>query len=282
MEKLTGNHLLETEMSEEEAIKLVSQPGTRSSIAADLRRLGVVKGMVLLVHASMSRMGWVNGGPVAVIQALKDVVTEEGTLVMPTHSTNLSDPAGWQNPPIPAEWHETVRQTMPQYDPRLTPTRQMGRIAETFRTWPDVLRSAHPHMSFAAWGQKAAFVTENHTLDFSLGENSPLARVYDLDGSVLLIGVDYDRNTSFHLAEYRVPNPPLMRAGAPLQKGGRKLWEEYDDVEFDDDPFPGIGQAFEQTSAVTIGRIGAAQCRLFSQPAAVDFAQHWLTELRRG
>lgn len=267
-------------MSETSSIQMVSQPGTRESITADLRRLGVKKGMVLLVHSSMSRIGWVNGGPVPVIQALMDVVTEQGTLVMPAHSSDLSDPKHWENPPIPQAWHETVRQTMPIYDPQTTPTRQMGRIAELFRSWPGVRRSAHPQNSFAAWGQYAVFVTENHTLENSLGENSPLARVYDLRGSILLIGVGYDRNTSFHLAEYRVPNPPKFRHGVPWKEGDEKIWKEFDDVDWDDDQFASIGRDFERTSSVTMGKIGAAQCRLMYQPTAVDFAQQWITGKR--
>ncbi len=269
-------------MSEVKAIEMVKWPGTRQNIAIDLRQLGIKKGMNLIVHSSLSSLGWVNGGPVAVIQALMDVLGEEGTLVMPAHSSGQSDPAQWENPPVPKEWVDIVRETMPLFDPRWTPTGQMGRVAELFRTWPGVKRSDHPQVSFAAWGQHADFVTDGHALEYSLGEKSPLARVYDLDGSILLLGVGYDSNTSLHLAEYRVPNPPLMRSGTPWVEEDHRIWKEFEDIDFADDLFPAIGLAFEQTSAVTTARVGAAQSRLMSQRAIVDFAKGWLVRHRQG
>jgi aminoglycoside 3-N-acetyltransferase len=264
-------------MSEAEAVQRVKTPGTRSSLARDLRRLGLAPGMTVLVHSSLKALGWVNGGPVTVIQALQDVLTPQGTLVMPAHSGDYSDPVKWQSPPVPQEWHQLVRDTMPPFDPRLTPTRGMGRIAELFRTWPGVQRSQHPQVSFAAWGKQAAFVTGSHALSNSLGEGSPLARVYDLDGYVLLLGVSYDSNTSFHLAEYRAGNAQSFTTGAPVMHNGRATWTTYNDIVFKDELFPQIGAELEaQTDVVTIGQIAAATSRLYRQRPAVDFAANWL------
>ncbi len=268
-------------MSEVDTIKRVKRPSTRDSLTADLRRLGVESGMTLLVHSSLSKLGWVVGGPVAVIQALMDVLTPQGTLVMPAHSTQMTDPADWENPPIPKEWHELVRNAMPLFDPQRTHTRQMGKIAELFRTWPDVSRSDHPHMSFAAWGQHADFVTANHELPYSLGETSPLARVYDLDGQVLLLGVGYDNNTSMHLAEYRAPYAPLAPNGAPWLVDGEKVWQPFDDIDMHDELFAQIGVEYEATVAVRVGQVGAAECRLMVQRTAVDFTQDWFTRWRK-
>jgi len=195
-------------MSEIDAIKLDGdQPVTVSSLVTDLFALGLKPGMTVIVHSSLSSLGWVCGGAVAVIQALESVLGPAGTLVMPTHSGDLSDPAEWQHPSVPQVWWESIRQTMPAFDPDLTPTRGMGAIPECFRTQPGVRRSLHPQVSFAAWGRQAQAITANHPLDFSLGDGSPLARLYDLDGWVLLLGVGHDNNTSLHLAEYRATYP---------------------------------------------------------------------------
>ena len=263
-------------MSELEAIKNVTEPGTRQSLARDFRRLGLVSGQTVLVHSSLSALGYVVGSPVAVIQALLDVLTTAGTLVMPAHSGDYSDPALWENPPVPEAWQETIRQTMPLYDPRRTPTRGLGRMPELFRTWPDVLRSSHPQMSFAAWGKQARFVTEGHELAFGFGETSPLARVYDLDGHVLLIGAGYDSNTSLHLAECRAPDPPLTQNGAPLLEDGKRIWKTFPEIDYQDDLFPEIGRAYEGQNDVIVGQVAAATCRLMSQRTVVVFGAAWL------
>lgn len=189
---------------------------TRGSIAAQLLTLGVEPGETLLAHSSLSSLGWVNGGAVAAVQGLLDALGPDGTLVVPSQSADLSDPAAWSRPPVPEDWWEEIRATMPAYDHRITPTRGVGVIPETVRTWPGALRSAHPQTSFAAVGPRAAEITGDHAPDCRLGERSPLARLEKLGARVLLLGAGYDACTSFHLAEYRIPSP-TERVGRPLR-----------------------------------------------------------------
>ncbi|MFI6928891.1 aminoglycoside N(3)-acetyltransferase [Streptomyces sp. NPDC050287] len=245
---------------------------TRAALAEQLRELGVRPGDILLVHTSLSSLGWVSGGAVAVVRALLDALGRQGTLVVPTQTGGLSDPAVWRNPPVPEEWWETLRATMPAYDPLVSPTLGVGVLPETVRTWPGALRSAHPQTSFAAVGPRAAQIVEGHAPDCRLGERSPLARLEELGARVLLLGAGYDACTSFHLAEYRIPSP-LVKVGRPGPAG----WEVVTEVSISSDRFDELGHDFERDVPVVVrGKVGGADVRLFPVADAVAYAQRWL------
>lgn len=259
-------------------------PFTRASLGADLARLGVLAGSLLIVHSSLSRLGWVAGGEQAVLLALLDAVGPQGTLVMPTHSGQLSDPAGWQNPPVPSDWWPVIRAHTPAYDPRLTPTRGMGAIVECFRHLRGVRRSAHPTVSFAAFGPLQDRILDGHGLRDGLGETSPLARLYDHDGWILLLGVGHENNTSLHLAEHRSAHPGrrwVTNAG-PISLEGRRRWVQWRDLEPDGSDFPAVGDAFAATGGQTSAAVGAGQARLMRCRPLVDFAAGWFSEHRTG
>lgn len=270
-------------MSEQEVVAATSKPATVSSLVRDLRALGVVPGMTLFVHSSLKSLGWVAGAAQAVVLALQEAVGPAGTLAMPAHSTSLSEPSEWEHPPVPESWWETIRAETPAFDPRLTPTRSMGRIAELFRTAPGVLRSSHPQASVAARGPQAEYLTAGHALDSGVGEGSPMARLYDVDGWVLLLGVGHERNTSLHLSEYRAewPSKKYAPQGAPVMVDGERRWIEFEDLDWNEDDFAEIGKAFEAaTDEVSIGKVAQAESRLMRQRPLVDFGVQWMEQNR--
>ena len=242
---------------------------------------GSTSGDTVLVHASASSLGFVAGGIQTVVQALLDVLGPAGTLVVPTHTPENSDPADWLNPPVPESWWAVIRSQAPGFDRSRTPSRWMGVIAETVRTWPGALRSDHPQVSFAAVGRQAASVTGVHQLDDSLGEHSPLGAVYQLDGKVLLLGCGHDSNTSLHLAEWRQKSPPRAVKGASVRRpDGTSEWISWTDVADETDDFEQIGAAFEVAVGLSIGQVGDAEARLTPQRVIVDFATDWMAEHR--
>jgi aminoglycoside 3-N-acetyltransferase len=261
----------------------VDGPLTMAAIVEQLRALGVERGITLVVHSSLRSLGYVVGGAPAVILALEEVLGEAGTLAMPTHTGDLTDPVGWAVPAVPVAWHSTIREMMPAFRPDLTPPRGMGILPECFRKQEGTLRSYHPFVSWAARGPHAGAITGDHALSMSSGESSPLGRLYDLGARVLLIGVSWDRNTSFHLAEYRcrfAERKRCTRAGPVLTEGGGSRWATYDDIYWYDADFMEIGAAFEATGRVHTGSIGQATCTFFEQRDAVDFAVQWMNDHR--
>jgi len=272
-------------MSESDAIeRTLMGPGTVDSLSRDLSSLGVTEGMVVIVHSSLSSIGWVCGGAVGVVLALEQTLGMDGTLVMPTHSGDLSDPAKWEHPPVPRAWWQSIRDSMPAYDRFMTPAKGMGAIPEVFRKQPGVTRSLHPNYSFAALGRASEYITSGEKLDFSMDLDSPLGRLHELDGYVLLLGVGHGNNTSLHLAEYLadVDGKSHVDCFAPVQRDGMRQWTRYRDIDLDSDDFENAGAAFEATGACRVGKVGNATAKLMRQRDLVHFAVNWMREHRSG
>jgi aminoglycoside 3-N-acetyltransferase len=255
----------------------------RESLIRDLRWLGVVPGGILLVHASLRRIGRVSGGADDVVAALHEVLGRDATLVVPTMTPDNSDTSSLYRARTEGMSPDEVsryRDAMPPFTPE-RPSEGMGRIAECVRTTPGAVRSEHPQTSFAALGPRAEMLMADHRLDCHLGESSPLGRLYEAGAWVLLMGVGYEACTCFHLAEYRyLPVPPRQVYRCVIAEEGEGRWWSYEDVALDDRDFASLGNAFDQTRHVVRGYVGQAECRLVPLAAAVDFATQWLRQHR--
>ncbi len=263
-------------MSELKAIERNQTLLTKDDLMEEFRIKGIHKGMSVIVHSSLNSLGWVCGGAETVVQALMETITDKGTIVMPTQSASNSDPSFWENPPVPKDWWDTIRNHMPAYNPITTPTRGMGQIVESFRQHPGVFRSQHPMVSFSAWGSAAEEIVHNHSIDFPFGEQSPLARLYERESYVLLLGVGYDNCTVMHLAENRLPNLGIFSQWSAMEENGVRVWREFLDKESNSDRFPIIGDAFEKHVSYTPFTVGDATCRLIQINELVDFTFEWL------
>lgn len=242
------------------------------------RRLGLSPGDHVMVHCGLKGLGFVCGGPQVIIEALMETVTPEGTIIMPTQSWKNLDPSTGVHWEEPREWWDIIRQNWPAYDKAITPTNTMGAVAEMFRSWPGVLRSNHPARSVAAWGKYADYITKDHDLSNIFGEDSPIARLYELDGHVLLIGVGYDKNTAIHLADSRAdyPGKHTVRESSAVLVAGKREWVTYETLAVEGEDFVRIGEAFEAQTTVPATAIGNALVRLMKQREIVDFAVEWI------
>jgi aminoglycoside 3-N-acetyltransferase len=180
-------------------LRALSQPHvTQQSLVAALRRLGVKPGGILLVHSSLSALGFVAGGARAVIRALIESIGPEGTLVLPTHS-----------------W-EQMEGGCRTFDVRRTPS-CVGVIPEMFRSLPAAIRSLHPTHSVAASGPAASWLVEGHEYARTpCGAETPYLRALDRDCQILFLGVDLRCNTAFHTIEAVAELPYLLNQDPDL------------------------------------------------------------------
>ncbi|KAL7931347.1 hypothetical protein V8C35DRAFT_323774 [Trichoderma chlorosporum] len=234
----------------------------------------------VLVHSSLRSVGFIPGFASSVIQSLLSALGPSGTIVVPTHTGDNSDPAAWRAPTVPESWWQPIRDSIPAFDPATAITRVVGAVPETLRTWPGALRSAHPQTSFAALGPQAERIIEGHASSCRLGESSPLAKLEAVDAWVLLLGVGWDKCTAFHLAEYRFQSPRFEDNSFAINVDGQRQWVTVKDVIITDEDFEKLGTDFERDHKVVRGTVGAAECRLFSLREAVEYATSWMDRNR--
>jgi aminoglycoside 3-N-acetyltransferase len=257
---------------------------TRESLVADLRKLGVRTGQSILLHASLRSLGWVEGAAPAVVAALSEAIGRGGTLIVPatTAANSTTSPAYRERTRgMTARQRRAYRRSMPPFDPASTPGTGTGAIAECLRTMAGAERSTHPQSSFAAIGARAGHYMSDHADDCHLGEDSPLAKLYEAGAWILMLGVGFDTCTAFHLAEYRyTDSPPRRRYACVVNGDAYPRWWQYEDVVLDDSDFRRIGEALEAMPVVIKGPVGSAEATWIPLRDAVDFAAAWMAAHR--
>ena len=274
-------------------------PVGRARLASELRVLGVRPSGVLMVHARVSALGWVVGGTGAVVLALLNALGSDGTLMAY---------AGWEDDPYgmdgwPEEWKAAYEADLPPFDPRTAEAvHANGRLPERIRTWPGAVRSRQPEAGIVAVGRLAKWIVADHPLDDAYGAGSPLAKLVEAEGQVLVLGAPLSTLTLLHHAEAtaRVAGKRRVVYRMPVLADGGPIWREFRDIDTaegafpyelvadevaatpgigaDQDPFEVIARQALAAGIGTEGRVGAAKSALFPAKALHRFAEAWLEE----
>ncbi|WP_420137141.1 aminoglycoside 3-N-acetyltransferase [Sphingomonas sp.] len=261
----------------------LSRLATRTDLRDDLIRLGVTAGDMIMVHAAMSKVGPMLNGPDALIGALLDVIGAEGTLVAYTSWDSLHDDLLDENGRVLPRWRDHV----PGFDPTASrASRLNGILSEFIRTTPAARRSGNPGASVAAIGRRAEWLTADHPQDYGYGERSPLAKLVEAGGRVLMVGAPWDTMTLLHHADHLadVPDKTVLRYEVPFASASGTMWrmvEEYDTTEPVVAALPEnyIEQAVTAFVAQGYGRqnrIGGAASLLVDARPMLSFAIEWL------
>jgi aminoglycoside 3-N-acetyltransferase len=255
---------------------------TRSQLVTDLKKLGIEAGQTVMLHASVKAIGWIVGGPDMVIQSLLDVLESQGTLMMlVSWEDSPYDLARW-----PKDCQKAYLEECPAFDPaRSRAYRKWSILTEYLRTWPGTFRSQHPDASFAAVGALARWITENHPLQYGFGPGSPLAKLCEVKGKVLLLGAPFDSLTILHYAEHlaKVPNKQVVHYKMPVLRDGKRVWVDIEEFDTCGGILPGaaeyfnaIPQEYASLGRCRTGRVGTAESYLFDAADLVKFAVQWL------
>lgn len=263
-------------------------PAGRSAgtITDDLRALGVRLGDVLMVHASLRRLGPVAGGAIEVVRAVDAAVGPDGTWMM---TLGALDDWDWVNE-RPEHERAALLEGSPVFDARTVPADpDVGVLAEVFRTAPGTEVSDHPEGRFGARGRLAATLMADVPWDDYYGPGSPLERFVDAGGRVLRLGADDDTVTLIHYAEFLAPVEPKRRARRHRLVHGPDgpevcVVDTLDDSDgiaeygIDADEFAVILGEYRVAGGVTSGQVGDTVAELIEARPFVEFATGWIAE----
>lgn len=245
------------------------------SLSKILNNIGIQEGDVLLVHAALSKMGFVEGGAQTVVHCLLNAVGKSGHLLMPTSSNS-------------GRQLDFIQQNL-VFDVKNTAS-SMGAISEYFRKLPEAKRSLHPTESVACIGPNAAEFVNGHFGAITAYQNdSPFGKVIEKKGKILMIGVTFDNaGTNVHCLEdavdfpFPVYHPKLFSAqvidenGTPHTVQTKVHNPEMSAKRYCDYLIP----VFEREGILTKHQIGDAACLLIDAQAMFDSLKNQLDQGR--
>jgi len=250
-------------------------------LTAHLHDLGLRQDDGVFVHTSLSNIGRVIGGPRGLIEALVSCVGNDGLIGMPGFSRDAYDPIDFWDSPLSDSQHQKLRAQVPGFDVARSDVLANGIVAEAFRTWPGVVRSPHPTSSVLLLGSNANdFAGPHDAHGWATGSETPWGCLRDRPQmKILLIGVGWNRCSALHAAETLATHKRIKQRHFKTGPGPDAPWMTAPDVADDlDTLFPLVGKAWEDSDAVTFGKVGNADCRLTGYNALLDFARQWFDQ----
>ena len=255
---------------------------SRQQLVTQLRRLGIRPGDVVMLHASVRAVGEVAGGPDEIHLAVKDALTDAGTLVMYAGCPRYVDEVGRGNL-SPAEESEVLEKLPPFDAVTARSARDHGILVEFLRTFPGSRVNQHP-ARFVAWGAAAKALLSSTPWDYAFGHGSALDRFVALDGRILLLGSDHDTVTFLHYVEHiaDIPDKRVARFKVPMAEDGRTVWRDMAEFDTSGDGvhahwperfFARLVDSYLAGAGNSGGPVGDAWCYLFPAAALLQFAR---------
>jgi aminoglycoside 3-N-acetyltransferase len=157
---------------------------------------GLEDGDSIMMHASLEKIGNVDGGAAMVIHRLLRVIGDNGTLLMPAFTSISRHSQSHDNFTLPNCWCEGKEDRHVPFIPELQPDKQLGLIAHRLCSWPRARRSKHPGYSYIVVGKNPDEVVRELKLDDPL---LPVKKLLKYDPKVVLVGVNLTAATAIHL-----------------------------------------------------------------------------------
>lgn len=241
-------------------------------------KIGLKKGMVIFLHGLLPFDFYVIGGAQTFLDALLEVLSFNGTIVMSMDCKTNSDPGSWFNHPENLDDIEKIRLHHPNFNKFNSQNFYNDEILDNLRRRKGVEISNHPSKPFVAYGKYAKFICNHHELEFSYGLQSPLARIYELKAFTLLFNVDYDSATIMYFAQYRCNTIPIRLQCANIEINGNKKTKKYLDLLLDNSDFKKIGNKMENDILVNKYQIDNVVIKIFNCFDAVNYCEKYFEE----
>lgn len=258
---------------------LIQDVITKNDLVSMFKRMGIYKGMILYVQSDLEKCAYVNGGPQIIIDALIECVGYEGTIVTPSFTLSSVDPACDRTYLFERDVFEEIRESKPAFHKKRTPS-ECGEFSRQLMCNEGVYRSNHPTHSILAWGKYAKLICDRHPLHFSLGKDSPLEKVVEMNGYVLLLGSTFQECDILSYASVVSGKNQIHIVSAPIEKKGEREFISMLEMDYNLKNVHMIYDMMMERDVVKNDYLANAQCMFFNAKEVSTLAQGFFNSFR--